>query len=130
MCCHSGFIQRSRTDMLFLQASVAFMSVVREVLQECGVTEAATFDSMSAELVARVRFIIIEVNTSREAYLEADKKNHYAIIARTLDKLYQTVEDVTISSEYRKVAVTKLVNFRRSISDVFLDRYDMNRVPH
>lgn len=116
--------------MLFLQASVAFMSVVREVLQECGVTEAATFDSMSAELVARVRFIIIEVNTSREAYLEADKKNHYAIIARTLDKLYQTVEDVTISSEYRKVAVTKLVNFRRSISDVFLDRYDMNRVPH
>ncbi len=105
------------------------MAVVREVLWECGVTEASTFYSMSPELVARVRFMIAEVNNSREAYLEADKKNHYAIIARTLDRLYETAEDVTISSEYREVVVTKIVNFRRSISEVFLARYDMNRTP-
>ena len=111
-----------------MQASVAFMAVVREVLLECGITEASSFASMSSDLVARARFIIVEVNESREAYLEADRINHFSIVSKTLDRLYDTAEDITLTPEYRAVVVSKLVKFKKSISKEHRDRYDTGRM--
>ncbi len=103
------------------------MEVVREVLAECGITEASTFATMSSNLVDRVRFLLVEVNEARKAYLVADMPNRYRILARTLDRLYELSGDVSLSPAHREFVEKNIIEFRKSMGGEGQLRYDEAR---
>ena len=109
------------------QSSSAFVTAVREVLGQCGVTEASVFSSMSRELADKVRFLIVETNEARKAFLVEDAKNYFATVSRTLDTLYKMAEDATATPAYRADFACRLAAYRACVRSADLMRYDAAR---
>jgi hypothetical protein len=107
-----------------MNASLAFTTAVREVLEQCGVTELSVFKSMTKELADRVRFLVVETNEARKAYLNEDAKNYYATVARTLDTLYKKAHNPAATSVYRADMASRLAGYRALVRSADLMRYD------
>ena len=111
-----------------VQASNAFTSLVANTLTICGVTERSSLASMPEPLVSCVRFMIVELNEARVAYLRADRCNRYTIVARTLDRLYEAVEDENTDARHRLEFQGRIESMRGLMRDVDMLRYDIARL--
>lgn len=107
-----------------MHASLAFTTAVREVLEQCGVAESSVYNHMTRELADRVRFLIVETNEARKAYLELDAHNYHATVARTLDKLYRKMQDPTATPDHRADMAARLAGYRAFVRSADLMRYD------
>ncbi len=110
-----------------IQYSLSFTTAVREVLNECGITESSTFSSMSRKLSDTVRYLIVQTNDAAQKFMLENTKYNYAILARMLDELYDKMYDITMPMHVRRECARQLVNYRSKLQDEDLQRYDVDR---
>ena len=110
-----------------IQCSLSFTTAVREVLEQCGITESSTFRSMSRNLSDLVRFLIVQTNEAAKEFMRENAKCNYAILARMLDQLYDKMYDVTMPIHFRRECARQLVDYRSKLQPEDLQRYDVDR---
>ena len=124
---HSELGVAHAIELRLVDASIGFANLVRDTLTFCGVAETATFAAIPDPLVDCLRFMFVELNEARKAYLLADRSNRYAITARTLDRLYEIAEDESVPAPDRRVFQDRIEQMRRSVHDMDLLCYDTAR---
>ena len=112
-----------------VKSSVAFRELIRRTLSVSGVTERSTLDNIPEELVFELRIAIVEHNEACKAYIKADQCNHYTIVTRTLDRLYETMQDPRTSVQAKAYFMTKIDELRASLPIMDLVYYERSRIP-
>ena len=128
-CFYSDLRVATEIETRLVKSSVAFRELIRRTLSVSGVTERSTLDNIPEELVFELRIAIVEHNEACKAYIKADQCNHYTIVTRTLDRLYETMQDPRTSVQAKAYFMTKIDELRASLPIMDLVYYERSRIP-
>jgi hypothetical protein len=128
-CFYPDLRVATEIETRLVKSSVAFRELIRRTLFVSGVTERSTLDNIPEELVFELRIAIVEHNEACKAYIKADQCNRYTIVTRTLDRLYETMQDPRTSVQAKAYFMTKIDELRASLPIMDLVNYERSRMP-